>query len=278
MRRSDKVFGIKVRENKMIYRSLLFVPARKKMLNKIVELHAEAYIIDLEDSISKDKKDEALDALCDFLESNRDIKNIYIRVNNDRLFIEMKRIREYSNVGIMLPKFEDSKQYYQFEKDLLNHRVIALVETPLGVINALSIASCSWVEALAFGAEDYTTAMGMKNDTRLLLYAKSALLVAAKANGKAIYDTPSLQISDENLFKMEVQNAVDMGFDGKMAIHPKQIEDIHKMFSGMSIKELMRIIEAYDNAGSAVTVIEGKVYEKMHIERMRKLIHEMEES
>lgn len=262
----------------MIYRSLLFVPAKENMLRKISELHAGAYIIDLEDSIKEDGKDEALDILCNFLETHKENRNIYIRVNNNRLSRELERIREYSNAGIMFPKFEEPQKYYEYERYLLNRRVIALVETPLGIINASQIASCPWIEALAFGAEDYTTAMGMKNDLQLLMYAKGALLVAAKANKKNVYDTPSLQISDMSILETEVQNAVDMGFDGKLAIHPKQIEVIHKRFNYIDNKKINEIINEYDNAGSAVVVIEGKVYERMHIEQLKKNIRDMEES
>lgn len=262
---------------KMKYGSLLFVPAKENMLRKISEFNAGAYVIDLEDSIKENDKDEALDVVCNFLEMNSTYLNIYIRVNANRLLKELGRIKAYSNVGIMLPKFEVPEEYYQFEEYLSRRKVIALVETPKGIINAPQIAECPWVDSLAFGAEDFTTALGMKNDFHLLGYAKCALLVAAKANCKSVFDTPSFQISDIKKFETEVQNAVDMGFDGKLAIHPKQIECINKLFCIMDIGRMKEIICAYENAESAVVVIDDRIYEKMHIERMKKLVCEMEE-
>lgn len=254
-------------------KSLMFVPATQKMLNKIVSFNADAYIIDLEDSINDDDKFNALLRCVDFLPQIENI-NIMVRVNKELVESEVKFLDKFEDIGIMLPKFEDVDNYNQIKQFLKKHFTVALVETPLGLINIRKIASCEFIDAIAFGAEDYTAFVNMVNDDIYLNGIKSILVANAKAFGKKVFDTPSFKLNNLDLFEKEVDNSVSLGFDGKLLITPKHIDYINKAFRNSDLDNLNKIVSEYEKSGEAVQVIDGVIYEKMHIDRIKRIIKE----
>lgn len=254
--------------------SLLFVPAKRNMMRKIESLHAGGYIIDLEDSIESQNKSKALGELLDELPRLLlYTQNIIVRLNKDNYFEEMFELDRY-HVDFMLPKYENPMEYEEIVRFCNRHKFFALIETPLGLTNIKDIVTSQYIYGLAFGAEDFTACVGMKNDISYLTYQKSTLVTYAKAYGKVVYDTPSFQLYDYDYFMIEVDNAFDLGFDGKMAISPKHINYINDTFSKADIDMLQEIIDRYEKEQKAVLVFNGKVYERMHIEHMKKIIKE----
>lgn len=254
-------------------RSLLFVPAKEKMMSKIPALTADGFIIDLEDSINEEEKSDALNLLCSYLREHPEWTDIYVRFNKTRFEEEANALNGF-NVGFMLPKFESPEEYASIDGIWSQHKIIALVETPRGVINIQQIAQCSWVDAIAFGAEDYTASVNMLNDDAMLLPVKSTLVVYTKAYNKKVFDTPSFKLNDEVGFENEVRNAMNLGFDGKLAISPKHIQYINETFNSSDLDYIKSVVARYEDDGNAVVVIDGKVYEKMHINRLKKIIKE----
>ncbi len=259
----------------MMIRSLLFVPAEEKMLKKVGETEADAYIIDLEDSIAADDKDVALGRTIKLLQSQKE-QNIYIRINKERRNLEARALQS-CDVGFMLPKIESDADYSDIADVLRDHKIIALIETPRALINVNSIASLSWVSALAFGAEDFTTATNMLNSSENLTIAKNLLVFAAKAYEKQVYDTPCFQLRDDESLGKELQQAKDLGFDGKLAIHPDQVEKINRFFEDSDQSYIKHIIDEYELSGQAVCEIDGRVYEELHIKRLRRALAEAKE-
>ena len=252
-------------------RSLLFVPAEERRLAKVGRANADAYIIDLEDSISEDGKDGALRRTEDFLKAYGPNDNLFVRINKERCRQELDVLKPYP-VGIMLPKIELCSDYSDME-DVLNDRpVIAIVETPMALYNAGAIAAIPWIGMLAFGAEDFTASASMRNSWKNLFVYKSLLSLAAKAHGKRVYDTPCLRLDDVTLFNSELEQAVDLGYDGKLAIHPKQIDRINHAFLPHDRDYMQYLVSVYESSGKAVCEIDGVVYEKMHIDRMRRML------
>ena len=252
-------------------RSLLFVPAKEKMLRKIGTLGSDAYIIDLEDSIEESDKEAALELVKRVLKELRKEKfTVIIRVNKERYLKEISELKRY-DVTFMLPKYEKCSDYSELPEDM---NFIALIETPLGIINTVKIASNPKISALAFGAEDFTASIGMENNFRLLQYPKSILVVNAKAFGKKVFDTPSFKLGNIEEFEQEVENAKALGFDGKMAINPKHIEFINKSFATANKEYIEKIIRIYEACGEAVQMIDGNIYEKMHINHFKKILKE----
>lgn len=254
-------------------KSLMFVPSKPKMLGKIESSESDACIIDLEDSINESDKLQALEDACNYLalQSN---KKIFVRVDGNHLEEEFKRLSEYSFDGYMIPKFEDPREYECYSHFFVGKKVIALVETPLGIVNIKEISKSSTVSMIALGAEDFTSSVGMKNCSETLQYARSTIVTFGKAFGKTVIDTPSFIIEDMESLRKEIQIAVDMGFDGKLAIHPKQVTEINKLFQMFDFDMMQRIVSEYETAGVAVLKIDDKIYEKMHIAHFKRILKE----
>lgn len=254
-------------------RSLIFIPAKEKTLSKLGQLGSDQYIVDLEDSIGEQDKEKALQETISVLQ-DANIQQVYVRLNKPRYKEEALLLDSIDGLGFMLPKFEEVIEYQDLYEIWSKHPVIALIETPKGIINIDEIVKCNWIDSIAFGAEDYTAAVNMENSYQKLSYQKSVLITYAKAYKKKVYDTPSFQLNDIDKLTEEISDSVSLGFDGKLAIHPKQIEIINSLFSAYDIDYLKKVVSAYEQQENAVMVYEGKPYEKMHIARFKRIIKE----
>ena len=254
---------------------LLFIPAKERFLQKLSSYTNDCIIIDLEDSISIKDKEIALNNLVNCLNAMTNINTgkWFIRINKDNIEYELEVLNKF-NVGFMLPKTESVEEILKHKHLLRGHCVIALIETPQGLINIQEICSCEAVSAIAFGAEDFTAQLRMKNDNTLLLFAKSRLVTFAKVYQKPVYDTPSFNVTDEDLFKEDVDYSVNLGFDGKLAIHPKQLSYIKDAYHAQNIEHLRLIVKEYEEKGGGAVVIEGNVYEQMHINNIKKILNQ----
>lgn len=257
----------------MVNRSLLFVPAKTKMLNKINSFSADMYIIDLEDSISEFEKNEALMALINWLENYIDKSKIIVRLNKNNYLREIELLRQYK-LDYMLPKFESINDYDLENEFFKDSKIYALVETPLGIININEIVRSEKIYAIAFGAEDYTSIVGMENDNKILIYQKSRLINYSKAYHKLIYDTPSFEINDYDVLKKDIYRSREMGFDGKLCINPKQVNFVNEAFNDIDLEYIEFVVKQYESNNEAVQVINGKVYETMHIKHLKNIIKE----
>lgn len=253
--------------------SLLFVPAKARMLAKIESFDADAYIIDLEDSIEDYDKEDAVERLVNWLRSNAEKHKIIVRLNKPTYKTELERLKEF-DIDFMLPKYEEYDEYSLDDASWYKHKIYILIETAKGLINIGHILDNKKIYAVAFGAEDYTASVGMKNCIENLQYQKSRLVSYAKAYGKLVYDTPSFQLNNDESFRAEVDNAFDLGFDGKLAINPRQLAYIKMAFSGGDLKSMQEIVDLYEKEQKAVLMVNGKAYEKMHIAHMKKIIKE----
>ena len=255
-------------------KSLLFVPAKDKMLAKIPHMNADIFIVDLEDSIPEEEKEDALDRTINFIGGLTSASNIIVRINSNHAGRELSRLAKLSEIGFMLPKYEKSNPYDEFKDVLQGHYTVALIETPSALVELNDITKVEYLDALAFGAEDYTAKVNMENNVDYLIFQKSMLVTYAKGRDLQVFDTPSFKLDNEAEFEREVKNAVSLGFDGKMAISPKHIQFINESFSTCDLEYIQSVIARYEADGNAVVVIDGKVYEKMHINRFKKIIRE----
>lgn len=253
-------------------RSFLFVPAIEKLLSKIETCDADAVIIDLEDSIPDYDKQDALKRVATFLNGYSYNHSIYIRINKTRIKTEVFELDIFPIKGYMLPKSESSCDIDVISA-LTNKEIIALVESAAGIVKVCEIARHERVTMIAFGAEDYTSECGIENDDAFLLYPKSKIVINAKANNKYVIDTMSLNIRDRGRYKIVAENTKKLGFDAKLAIHPMQVEVINKVFND-DIAYYEDIVNRYENSGKSVYEIDGTVYEKPHIDAMKRKIKE----
>lgn len=253
-------------------RSFLFVPAIEKLLNKIETCNADAVIIDLEDSIPASDKVDALERTLNFLVGYSYNRDIYVRVNRDRYDTEIPALDVFSIKGYMLPKSENLCDI-DAVSELTKKEIIALIESAMGLANVSETAKHKRVTMLAFGAEDYTSECGIENEDAFLVYPKSKIVLYAKANGKYVIDTMSLNIRDEESYKILAEKTKKFGFDAKLAIHPMQVEVINKVYND-DIAYYEDIVNRYDSSGKGVLEIDGTVYEKPHIDAMKRKIKE----
>ncbi len=255
-----------------LLRSLLFAPAnRLDLLRKFPRLDADAYVIDLEDGTPAAEKERARGSLSEIvaeLRAARLAAALFVRVNAAR---SADAARDFAAAldlpidGIVVPKLAERADVRAAEaaiaraEDRTGRRLgaIALIETAIGVTNVDRLAAYwrSRLVALAFGAEDFVTDIGgrRRTDSREVLYARSRVVLSARANGIAALDQVFPWIQDSDGFVADAQFARDLGYAGKMCITPKQVELANDAFSPSvdEIERSRRLIRAYDDAKRA---------------------------
>jgi citrate lyase subunit beta/citryl-CoA lyase len=158
--------------------------------------------------------------------------------------------------------------------------LFVMLETPAAVLRAGDIATADApVAGLLFGAEDFTAALGVERTTdgEELLFARGQIALAAAAARADAIDAVFTDLNDSDGLRRDCRRARGLGFRGKMAIHPKQIEIINETFTPApaEVDRARRIIEAYDTAraaGHGVTTLEGKLVELPVVERARRVL------
>ncbi|KAF5030632.1 Citrate lyase subunit beta [anaerobic digester metagenome] len=159
-------------------------------------------------------------------------------------------------------------------------KIMAAVESPLGVMNAYEIATASKrLVAIAIGAEDFVTNMKTTRSPEgiELLAARSNLLMAARAAGIYALDTVYTNIKDDEGFMDEVKLIKQLGFDGKSVIHPRQIGMVHKIYTPTEkeIRNAVRIVGAIKEAeskGSGVIALDGKMIDGPVVDRAYRVL------
>lgn len=259
-----------------MYPCLLFVPANEKMLLKTKDLTPNSFIFDLEDSIPDSQKEEAIFLLKSFVDQNSDSKRCawFVRLNANNIEKEAGILDVSSIDGFMIPKFEGVSQTGFLKKNKTKKKIIALVETCKGVEEVHHISMDKTVDAIAFGAEDYCAQRNMEPRKDFLLSIKNTILNSCIANNKLAFDTPSFQIRDEDAFAEDVKESASLGFHGKLAIHPNQISLIQKEFGYNDIEYIKGVIKLFEEQGGGVMEYNGKVYEKPHINRLKRILNE----
>jgi len=276
-------------------RSMLFLPGNNpNMLVNAQYLGADSVIFDLEDAVSPDEKDAARILVRNTLSymKNRQTE-IVIRINSVDTPYWQKDIDAVLSAEpdmILLPKTqkkEDVLTLWKYISEVskkegknTNVGVIALIETALGVENAYKIATASeCVKALFLGAEDLTADLGCKRTKggREIEYSRSRLVVAAKAAGIEVYDTPFTDVNDDEGAVADVMTAKELGFTGKASISPRHIEIINSIFSPTleEIEYAYEVVEAITRAkeqGLGVVSLYGKMIDAPIVQRARKTI------
>lgn len=277
-------------------KSWFFIPGSKdKFLAKATELKADIIIFDLEDSVVPEEKDEAREKIKPWL-NNEDISaKRYVRVNevNSTFFIDDIRELINENIdGFLLPKtnnIDDIKilDYLitTFEKQnnlKSNHiKIVPLIETSSGLLNAPDIASASLrIESMAFGAEDYMLDLGIPSDSnQSLVHARSTLVAASSAAGiNQPIDSVFTDFNDEDGLKEASKLSRGFGFQGRLVIHPKQIEIVNIVYAptASEVEEAEKIVNAFKSSvadGDGAIEVDGKMIDPPVYERAKKLLN-----
>ena len=239
-----------------MYRTLLFAPgSRPELLAKAQLGDADAMIFDLEDSVPLNAKDEARKNIADALAAGLK-KPMFLRISNPRAGDFMADLQVLANAssllnvaGIVLPKADDAEDIQAVAKALKDveskHNmqegtlsILPLIETCLGLRNGFDIAKASTrVIGMALASAeqgDFMVDLGGRWTPRslALAYPRSKLVVDARAAGvQWLVDGVFMNLKDTDMLREECLIARELGFVGKMAIHPTQVDVMHTVFS-----------------------------------------------
>ena len=158
--------------------------------------------------------------------------------------------------------------------------LLALIETALGVENAFQIASCcSRVVGLFLGAEDLTADLRCKRTKQGLeiQYARARLVMAARAAGVEVYDTPFTDVNDDQGILEDALTAKGFGFSGKASISPRHIVTINQVFSPSQEEieyayEVLDAIEEAQRQGKGAIALRGKMIDAPIVARAKRTI------
>jgi citrate lyase beta subunit len=159
-------------------------------------------------------------------------------------------------------------------------RLFALIETALGVMNIKEIGQSSpRLEGLMFGAEDLAADLRATRSKERweVFYGRSAVVTAAAAYGLEAIDTVYLDLHDLSGLEKDTLFARQMGYTGKMAVHPNQVDTINRVFSPTEeeiaqAERLLRAYQAHDAAGSGVFTLDGRMIDKAVVRAAENLL------
>jgi len=279
-----------------VLRTMLFTPGNNwRMIQKASSLQADAIILDLEDAVPMLDKETARILARDGISI---IKaggpNVFIRINaivTSLTAQDMKDTATEGLDGIVLPKAESKEEILEAErlveevekeKNLKSGgiAIIPIIETAKGVVNAYEIARASKrVNAISFGAVDFTRDMGttISKEGTELFYARSQIAVAARAAGIQAIDTPWIDLADKEGLVNDSRLARQLGYKGKLLIHPDQIESVNKVFSPSKeeVEYAKKVVEAFKEAeakGLGAISLEGKMVDVANYRQAKDLL------
>jgi citrate lyase subunit beta/citryl-CoA lyase len=267
-------------------RSLLYVPAgAEKFVARAHERGADAIILDLEDSVPPSGKEAARAALAAAVPAvGRAGARVFVRINSEPALLEPDALAacRAGAAGLFIPKVRSPDTILQLA--VLLHavertpmRFVPLLEDPGAILDARAIASASpRVLAIAAGGEDLATAMDAEPTAEMLRLPKLLVHLAAKAAGvlslgllRSIAD-----FADTAAIAASAREARSLGFDGATCIHPAVVPILNQAFSPdpAALDTAHRMVAAFDAAGQAACLFDGKMIDLPIVERARRLI------
>ena len=277
-------------------RSMLFLPGNNpNMLINGNCLGADSVIFDLEDAVSPAEKDAARILVRNTMRY-MDFRGceIIVRINSiDTPYWkkDIDAILPYQPGLILLPKtgsaadvlaadayMTEVEEKLGLEKNTVG--LMPLIETALGVENSFAIASATKrVKALFLGAEDLTADLQCvrTKEGREIEYARTRLVVAARAAGVAVYDTPFTDVNDDEGIVKDATYAKALGFNGKASISPRHVEVINSVFSPTQKEvdyayEVMEAIALAKSQGKGAIALHGKMIDAPIVARAEQTI------
>lgn len=277
-------------------RTMLFIPGNSPAMLLNADIHqSDAVILDLEDAVAPGEKDAARMLVRNAIQSlDYGKTEIIVRVNpldTDYIRGDLEAIVPLKPDLIMPTKVSDAEYIRQVDQ-MMNkieekHGIpvgtvglIPLLETAEGIENAYSIAKSSKrVKALFLGAEDLSTDLqairSKKSDE--ILYARGRIVLAARAAGVEVYDTPFTDVNDDEGLLQDATFARSIGFTGKASISPRHVSAINEVFSPSLedityAQEVMEAIEEGKRQGKGAVSLRGKMIDKPIVDRARKVL------
>jgi len=279
-----------------LYRSFIFVPGnRENMLERAKSFKADVIMVDLEDSVPTGEKVTARDMAKTWVPTlRREGQRVMVRVNSLDTGLtrsELETLVSPDLYGISLGKVESEWNIKDVDRMLGaleplkgvepgSTKISAWIETASALVDARDIAVASpRVITLSFGAEDFTNDMGIERSDagEEVQVPRSLVPVAARAANVASLDSPFVAFQDPDALRADAQRARQMGYTGKHAIHPAQLDIINEVFSPApeEVAYARRIMEAWDKAeaeGRGSLAMDGKMVDVPVVKRAQNLL------
>ena len=274
-------------------RSMLFVPgANAAMISNTFIYKPDSIMFDLEDSVALAEKDTARMLVAHALQHPlyRELETV-VRVNplaSEFGLLDLNAVVRAGTDIVRLPKTDSAQDIVDMDKAITkiekacgrevgSTQLLAAIESAQGILAVNDIAKASpRLMGIALGAEDYVRNMKTERspDGIELLFARSSILHAARANGLMAFDTVYSDARNEEGFLREASLIKQLGFDGKSLINPNQIVLIHNLFAPTQkeVDHAERVIAAAEEAernGSGVVSLNGKMVDSPIIERAK---------
>jgi citrate lyase subunit beta/citryl-CoA lyase len=263
----------------MTRRSVLFSPGdRPELLRKAVTTGADTVVFDLEDAVAPPRKDEARTAVREVLTDPAFDPDCEVCVRVGAVDADLAAL--FGGDGdddasprldaLVVPKVEAAAAVRRVAEAVAARGtslpLLALVETAAGVLNAPAVAQVDAVDALVFGAEDFAASVGATRtpDGEEVSYARQRVLVAARAADVDAIDTLYTDYEDDEGLRADTATTVQLGYDGKLAIHPRQVTVINEALTPAAerVEWARRVVEAREAAdaeGRGVFSVDGEM-------------------
>ena len=282
-------------------RSIHFVPGgNEKMLNKALGLAADSLILDLEDSVTPDRKGIARDEVCDWL-ANANFKNQekLVRINpmdSEWGREDLEAVLQHRPDGIVLPKVLDLKAVHAVDQLIINQEKVAgadysdikllLIGTEMAaaVFNLAQMVNHERVDGVTWGAEDLSVSLGARakrdgqgNYLEVFSFVRSMCLLAAVAAKVQPIDAVYVDIKNTEGLAKECKTAADMGFTAKLTIHPDQIDIVNEAFtpSVAEIEAATALVAAFEEQqakGAMAFKFDGEMVDVPHLKRAQQVL------
>lgn len=287
-------------------RSLLYVPASNpRMIEKAAERGADLLILDLEDGVHPERKEDARAGLA---EARRRLTEagarVAVRVNGPDTpwwSADLDAVWEAGFETIVLPKVEEADPIFTARSRSIGPSpLLLMIETAAGMARVFHLSGLTGVAGLIFGSADYGLSLGLRTpgpaptpesatprstppsppsepDPPALAHARQRLLLAARAAGVRAFDAPHFAFRDHEGTTRAARRAARQGFDGMTAVHPTQVPLIHAAFAPTPAERhwAERVISTMAAAaarGRAVTELDGQLLEPLHLEQAHRLL------
>lgn len=274
---------------------MMFVPGNNPAMMADAHIYGpDSIMLDLEDSVSMAEKDTARLLVYNALRSvDYGDTEMVVRINPLNTPYGKKDIEAMVKAGvhvIRMPKTETADEVREVEAEiekvereigaLGRTKIMAAIESALGVVNAYDIATASdRMMGIALGAEDYCANLKTQRskEGEELRLARETIVVAARAAGIDALDTVYSNLNDMETFRREVEFIKTLGFDGKSIINPRQIEVVNEVFAptAKDIEKARAIVAAIKEAeakGSGVIALNGKMIDRPVVIRAQRTI------
>jgi (S)-citramalyl-CoA lyase len=269
-----------------VYRSFLFVPADKpERASKAAQLSTDTVIIELEDGVSLENKSVARENAKQILaEIDFGQQTIALRPNRITTLSGISDILAMSTWPrkpdlLILPKVESAGEVMIYDALLTEMgadcKLMVLIESSRGLLKAASIVTASSrTTYLSFGLADLSAELGCKPTWEVLSSYRSSLVASCGIAGVIPIDTAFLDLNSPDGLALECQKVHDMGYAGKLCIHPSQLDIVNTAFTPTQeeINWAQKIVKGAETKGLGAIVVDGRMIDKPVIESARRIV------